>query len=131
MDGCANSNDVEGEHPLTFIRDANGVADVRCCSIDGDVCESQHFEGGVIFDAPDNSQHTGCYFQVSYQEAMGVCHDAGMRICNNEEMQTCCNTGCWHNHHAIWVDSGDFVQVAAVAQGSSGIDGGATDAQLD
>jgi len=131
VDGCANSNDVEGEHPLTFVRDAGGLADVRCCSIDGDVCESQNFEGGVLFDAPDNSQHPGCYFQVSYQEAMGVCHDAGMRICNNEEMQTCCNTGCWHNHHAIWVDSGDFVQVAAVAQGSSGIDGGATDAQLD
>jgi hypothetical protein len=25
-------------------------------------------------------------------------------MCSSDEMQTCCNTGCWHNHHAIWVD---------------------------
>jgi hypothetical protein len=35
---------------------------------------------------------------------MAVCHNAGMRMCSNDEMQTCCNTGCWHNEHNIWVD---------------------------
>jgi len=128
VDGCIGNDATVGEHPLTFIRDVDGVADVRCCSIDGDTCQSQNFEGGVNFSPPNGgADHVGCYFQVTYQEAMAVCHDAGMRICSNDEMQTCCNTGCWHNHHAIWVDSGDITQVAAVAQGSAGIAGGAVE----
>jgi hypothetical protein len=106
VDGCIGSDAEAGEHPLTFIRDVDGVADVRCCSIDGDTCQSQHFEGGVVFETPNGGTHEGCYFDVTYQEAMQVCHDAGMRICNQDEMQTCCNTGCWHNHHNIWVDAG-------------------------
>jgi len=123
VDGCISNGVVE--HPLTFIRDVEGLADVRCCSIDGDTCQSQHFDGGVNFSPPNGgADHVGCYFQVTYQEAMAVCHNAGMRICNNDEMQTCCNTGCWHNEHAIWVDSGEVTQVAAVAQGSAGIAGG-------
>jgi len=127
VDGCLDNNAEAGEHPLTFVRDVNGLADVRCCSIDGDTCESQHFEGGVVFDTPTGGQHEGCYFQVTYQEAMAVCHNAGMRICSNDEMQAggCCGTGCWHNHHAIWVDHGEITHVAAVAQGSAGIQGGA------
>jgi hypothetical protein len=104
VDGCVNSDAEAGEHPLTFIRDTNGVADVRCCSIEGDTCQSQHFEGGVQFETPNGGTHEGCYFDVTYQEAMTVCHNAGMRICTTDEMQTCCNTGCWHNHHNIWVD---------------------------
>jgi hypothetical protein len=104
VDGCIGSDDEAGEHPLTFVRDVDGVADVRCCSIDGETCQSQHFEGGVEFLAPDGQTHTQCYFDVTYQEAMTVCHKAGMRMCTNDEMQTCCDTGCWHNHHAIWVD---------------------------
>jgi hypothetical protein len=35
---------------------------------------------------------------------MTVCHNAGMRICSVGEMDQCCGTGCWHNHHAIWVN---------------------------
>jgi hypothetical protein len=27
-----------------------------------------------------------------------------MRICTTDEMESCCGTGCWHNHNAIWVD---------------------------
>jgi hypothetical protein len=104
VDGCVGNDEEAGEHPLTFVRFVDGTADVRCCSIDGDTCQSQHFEGGVDYDTPTGGLHTGCYFDVTYQEAMQVCHDAGMRICTNDEMQTCCGTGCWHNHHAIWVD---------------------------
>jgi hypothetical protein len=104
VDGCVGSDAEAGEHPLTFVRDVDGKADVRCCSIDGDACQSKNFEGGVTFETPDGGAHEGCYFDVTYQEAMDVCHDAGMRMCSNDEMQTCCNTGCWHNHHAIWVD---------------------------
>jgi len=104
VDGCVGTDAAAGEHPLTFIRDVEGVADVRCCSIDGDSCQSQGFEGGVQFETPGGGTHDGCFFDVSYQEAMTVCHNAGMRICNNDEMQNCCTTGCWHDHHAIWVD---------------------------
>jgi hypothetical protein len=102
VDGC--ERDGTDDHPLTFVRDVDGVADVRCCSIDGDTCQSQHFEGGVDFDTPSGGVHHGCYFQVTYQEAMTVCHNAGMRICTTDEMESCCGTGCWHNHNAIWVD---------------------------
>jgi hypothetical protein len=104
VDGCIGSDDQAGEHPLTFIRDVDGVADVRCCAIDGDSCQSQGFEGGVDFVTPNGGTHTECYFDVTYQQAMEVCHNAGKRMCTTDEMQTCCNTGCWHNHHAIWVD---------------------------
>jgi hypothetical protein len=101
VDGCSNQDDG---HPLTFVRDVEGVADVRCCSIDGSTCQSQGFDSGVDFNAPDGNVHHGCFFQVKYQEAMEVCHAAGMRMCNTDEMDTCCNTGCWHNTHAIWVN---------------------------
>jgi len=101
VDGCSNSDDG---HPLTFVRDVDGTADVRCCSIDGSTCQSQDFEGGVDFVTPNGGLHTQCYFGVRYQEAMQVCHNAGMRICSTDEMDTCCGTGCWHNHNAIWVN---------------------------
>jgi hypothetical protein len=103
VDGCARDGE-EGEHPLTFIRDVDGRADLRCCSIDGSTCKSQDFEGGVDFLTPNGGTHTSCYFDVTYQEAMEVCHNAGMRICTTDEMEACCGTGCWHNHNAIWVD---------------------------
>ena len=102
VDGCSTSGDEE--HPLTFVRDVDGTADVRCCSIDGETCQSQDFEGGVDFDTPNGGVHTQCYFGVTYQKAMEVCHNAGKRICNTDEMDTCCGTGCWHNHNAIWVN---------------------------
>lgn len=85
---------------------------MRCCSIDGNTCQSQHFEGGVLYETPNGGTHEGCYFQVTYQEAMQVCHNAGMRMCNTDEMETCCGTGCWHNHNAIWVDVANNVAPA-------------------
>jgi len=104
QDGCATSNAEEGEHPLTFVRDVNGVADVRCCSVDGATCESKDFQGGIDFVTPGGSTDHGCYFQVPYQEAMSVCHAAGMRLCTTDEVQACCGTGCWHDHNSVWVD---------------------------
>jgi len=95
VDGCTTSNAVEGEHPLTFIRDVEGHADVRCCAIDGDSCASENFAGAA---------HDGCYYDVTYQEAMSVCHGAGMRMCTTDEMNSCCSTGCAHDQNAIWVD---------------------------
>ena len=72
IDGCSTRNQVEGDNPLTFVRDVDGLADVRCCSTDGSSCASQGFEGGVDYNTPNGGLHTGCYFQVTYQEAMTV-----------------------------------------------------------
>lgn len=103
-----SQHNAVSEHEFIFNRTIGGIADVRCCSIDGETCQSQNFEGGVDFQTPNDSGiHHGCYFGVTYQEAMGVCHNAGMRICTADEVQACCGTGCWHNHHAIWVDVAD------------------------
>lgn len=100
---------------MTFIRSVNGLADVRCCDSEGigDVtCKSQDFVavGGmtpVDFTTPNGGTHTQCYFDKTYQEALEICHEVEMRICTVAEMnsEVCCGTGCWHNHHAIWVDA--------------------------
>jgi hypothetical protein len=106
VDGCPRDGQ-DGEHPLTLIRSVNGLADVRCCQDEPTFsCKSRDFEGGVDFTTPNDGTHTQCYFDVTYQQALEVCHDAGMRICTHEEMGSndCCGTGCWHNHNAIWVD---------------------------
>jgi len=55
VDGRISNGVVE--HPFSFIREVDGVADVRCCSMDGDACQSQHFEGGVI---SRNASRTAC-----------------------------------------------------------------------
>lgn len=83
VDGCARDGE-EGEHPLTFVRNVDGVADVRCCSIDGATCQSQDTAG-------------------PYQDAMTVCHAAGMRMCTADEVAACCSTES-PNHNAVWVD---------------------------
>ena len=51
VDGCMADGAAENQHPLTWQgRGREGVAevlaDVRCCSIDGDSCQSMNFEGG-------------------------------------------------------------------------------------
>jgi len=111
VDGCDNGNDNNGagEIPLTYVRNVEGTADVRCCSIDGTSCQSQDFPTGIDFITPnaEANTHEGCIFGVTYQEALTVCHTAGMRICGQDEMHMCCGTGCWHNHHAVWVDITD------------------------
>jgi len=107
VDGCARSNDPQYEDAnleLTYVRSVDGLADVRCCSIDGTTCQSTDLPTGIEFITPEGGTHDGCVSDVTYQEAMTVCHAAGMRICNTDEMETCCGSGCWHNHHAVWVD---------------------------
>lgn len=83
VDGCPRDGE-EGEHPLTFVRNVADVADVRCCSIDGATCQSQDTTG-------------------PYQDAMAVCHDAGMRMCTADEVAACCSTES-PNHNPVWVD---------------------------
>jgi hypothetical protein len=114
VDGCDRDGDGDA-NPLTYIRSVDGVADVRCCSGADEIeCQSRDFEplpqfglAPVDFQTPDGGTHTNCYFDVTYQEAMHICHSAGKRICTVAEMNSnsCCGTGCWHNHHPIWVDA--------------------------
>ena len=85
------------EATLTFVRSEAGTADVKCCSIDGETCSSvlQH----ALADAK------GCVLGVTYQEAMGVCHSQGMRVCDQMEMVNCCgNSICGDSN--VWVDIG-------------------------
>merc|ERR1719444_222861 len=85
------------EATLTFVRSEAGTADVKCCSIDGETCSSvlQH----------DLADAKGCVLGVTYQEAMGVCHSQGMRVCDQMEMVNCCgNSIC--GDFTVWVDIG-------------------------
>jgi hypothetical protein len=84
------------ETTLTFVRAVAGTADVKCCSIDGDTCVSS-----VQHELADSN---GCVSGVTYQEAMGVCHAQGMRICDQDEMASCCGSVCGDN--SVWVDIG-------------------------
>jgi len=95
-DGCGDD-----QHDLTFVRSVDGTADVRCCDIDGATCMSDGFEGGIVDPGGFGDQ---CIFSVTYQEALTICHSYGRRICSMEEKDVCCNTGCSHNAHAIWVN---------------------------
>jgi len=92
VDGVCGSADTT----LTFVRAVEGTADVKCCSIDGDTCAStlQH----ALADS------NGCVSGVTYQEAMGVCHAQGMRVCDQDEMAACCGSVCGDN--SVWVDIG-------------------------
>jgi len=97
VDGCARSGNL-GEHPLTFHADESHTADVRCCSMNGSTCQSMDLPEGV-----DVGSYTGCVRDVTFSVAHDTCTAIGMRLCDSSEVEVCCNTGCSHNHHAIWV----------------------------
>lgn len=101
VDGC--ERDGNNEHPLTAHEDETHTADVRCCSMDGSTCESQNLEGGVDCLRNGNVHSEGCVFDKTLVEAHEICSASGMRLCAPDEVDACCSTGCWHNHHAIWV----------------------------
>jgi len=103
VDGCVGTDAVAGEHPLTMHSDAGHTADVRCCSLDGTSCQSQHLEGGADYYHNGNLHSQDCVDGVSHAQAEAVCAAGGMRLCNSHEVQQCCGTGCYHDHHSIWV----------------------------
>jgi len=84
------------ESTLTFVRAVDGTADVKCCSTEGETCAST-FEHAL-------ADSKGCVSGVTYQEAMGVCHAQGMRVCDQDEMAACCGSVCGDNN--VWVDIG-------------------------
>jgi len=97
IDGCSLYG-ADGEHPLTGYNDATTKADVRCCSSDGLVGRSQNFEGGVEFGGS-----SGCMFDKTFFQARAICLAAGMRLCDQHEVDVACRTGCRHDVHAVWI----------------------------
>merc|ERR1719482_524197 len=69
---------------------ARRKAAVRCCSNDGKKCASRK---GRCFGR-----------RKTYQEAVGICAAAGMRLCTQAEVATemCCRTGCMYDHRQVW-----------------------------
>lgn len=110
LDGCFTSNSFEGENPLEIHDDPEHEAAVRCCSMDGDECQTQDLpdaeEAPVLNMDGDETGHVqACHNSVLFHEAQSICSRAGKRLCTVDEIdaETCCGTGCWHDHRAIWI----------------------------
>ena len=94
VDGCSsvnsNSNSTKGDQSGGLIPPSSSaeMAVVRCCSFDGSSCAST--VGGE------------CHDVVSFLDAQMICSAAGQRLCFQVEMDTCCGTGCWYDHFAVW-----------------------------
>jgi len=105
MDGCPSDNSNSGnpsngwdvgdmsqaEIPLA-VNGVHDTASVRCCAYDGNSCESD--VGGV------------CHLDQTFVQAHAICAENNMRLCSQAEIPQCCGTGCWFNHHAVWISDG-------------------------
>jgi len=104
-DGCSTDNSNTGNYdgdagdmsgariPLVVQGEASTAA-VRCCSYDGQSCASSELSGGC-----NNVDKT-------FTEAHAICAASGRRLCMEDEVDRCCGTGCWFNHHAVWISDG-------------------------
>ena len=63
-------------------------AAVRCCNTKGDKCVSRT---------------NGCQKKKTYEEAKKICSDKGLRLCNGNELEACCGTGCMFDAKTIWI----------------------------
>ena len=59
---------------------------VRCCSINGTSCSSKP-----------------CKRLKTYEEAEKICNTRGERLCQENEMNLCCKTGCVMDPNYVWV----------------------------
>ena len=66
------------------------TGNVRCCSYDGGSCETETI---------------GC-FTLTFSEAQQKCSENGMRLCNVEELNTCCSSGCSFDYELVWYRKG-------------------------
>jgi hypothetical protein len=92
VDGCLNQNT---EVPRAVVSsDSDEVASVRCCSMDGVTCDSDHLPGG-------------CQEDKTFSEAVAICEANGERLCTEEEIidRRCCGTGCGFDGHQVWVSA--------------------------
>jgi hypothetical protein len=94
-----------------------GLADVRCCSMDGTSCNSGSFPqtftflDGLVSEGTacqagqcNGVADTWCHSAVSFEQAQEICAATGERLCSRAEIESdvCCGTGCSHNAHLIW-----------------------------
>jgi hypothetical protein len=108
-DGCLTSNYADGENPTTAQTDAAALGAVRCCSMSGESCQTQDLPGSSVapvlgVDGVSVAQNQACINSVTFMEAESICAEEGLRLCTVTELNagTCCGTGCWHDHRAIW-----------------------------
>jgi len=88
VDGCATA----GTAHTTEAASSGATGSVRCCSIDGSSCDSDHLEGG-------------CQSEKTFSQAQEICEANGERLCTEEEIDggICCGSGCNFDSHQIWV----------------------------
>jgi len=90
MAGCTNS----AHFIFREVRGATDTGAVRCCSWDGNSCETQNLPGG-------------CQEDKTFYEAETICADASMRLCSESEMEsgTCCGSGCGYDATNVWTST--------------------------
>jgi hypothetical protein len=90
VDGCLNQNHEVDRAVVSTNSDA--TASVRCCTMEGDRCDSDHLDGG-------------CQSDKTYDEAAAICAANGERLCTEAEIidRLCCGTGCNFDGHQVWV----------------------------
>lgn len=111
VDGCLNQNH---EVPRAVVSSDSGeTASVRCCSMDGSRCDTDHLPGG-------------CQSGKTHAEAVEICAANGERLCTEEEIvdRLCCGTGCGFDGHQVWVS-----HTPAVTSAVTWLIGGAHPAQ--
>ena len=76
----------------------NSKKNVRCCSPNGDSCQS--CEGDSC-----KRRSEACKAQKgkTFEEAENICSSRGLRLCSPDELDICCGTGCWFNRKLVWV----------------------------
>jgi hypothetical protein len=111
-DGCLTSNYATGENPTTALTDPAATAALRCCSMSGDSCQTQNLPGSIAapvfgIDGAAAGVTQACINSVTFSEATAICAEEGLRLCTVSELDagTCCGTGCWHDHRAIWTSA--------------------------
>ena len=95
LDGCS----IIGDDLLPQKYDSNdSLAEVQCCSIDGQSCFRHNPDSGECWSGNDDAA------KVTWNEAYAMCTSAGYRLCNSqEELDRCCQTGCMHDLELVWI----------------------------
>mmetsp|Transcript_57484 Transcript_57484/g.186736 ORF Transcript_57484/g.186736 Transcript_57484/m.186736 type:complete len:631 (-) Transcript_57484:609-2501(-) len=87
VDGCP----ATGPSPAPELLDADILAAVRCCSMDGRTCQTQSL---------------GCQWGT-FPQTEAICAARGLRLCTRSELEkdVCCNTGCNFDGVLAWTST--------------------------
>lgn len=104
-----------GEAPVLQEIGSTVTAALRCCSMDGNSCQSGNHEETYTFmdgristglHCTNNARSEGwCHEELTQTEAAAMCAENGERLCTITELDAgrCLNTGCGFNGKQIWV----------------------------